>query len=227
MLHLKSLLQPQELNRARALLGDDAPWIDGRSSAGHQAQGAKDNRQLTQDSPASRELQPLIRAALQRDAMFFSAALPRRIFNPLFNRYAAPGQHYGAHVDSAVLHSRAGQEWVRSDLSCTVFLSDPADYEGGELQVQDTFATRSFKLPAGDAIVYPATRVHQVMPVTRGVRLACFFWIESMVRTDEQRRLLFELDMNLTKLRSRHGESAETVALSGTYHNLLRLWAST
>lgn len=227
LLHLKNLLTPDELQRARSLLGADAAWLDGRRSAGSQAQGAKNNQQLAQDSAAAGELRPLVLAALQRDALFVSAALPRKIFNPLFNRYAAPGQHYGAHVDSAVLHAQATQEWVRSDLSCTVFLSEPGSYDGGELVVHDTFGAQHIKLPAGDAVLYPSSAVHEVTAVTRGVRLASFFWVESMVRSQKQRRLLFEMDMNLLKLRSRHGESAETVALTGTYHNLLRLWAST
>lgn len=227
LLHLKNLLSPQELASAQALLGDDAPWVDGRLSAGAQAQEQKHNQQLAQDSQASRQLQALVQMALQRDAVFFSAALPRRIFNPLFNRYAAPGQHYGRHIDSAVLHSKASQEWVRSDLSCTVFLSEPEACEGGELRIQDGLDWRSFKLAAGDAIVYPGNRVHEVTPVTRGVRLASFFWIESMVRGDEQRRLLHDMDMHLLRLRAQHGESPEATGLTGTYHNLLRMWADT
>jgi len=224
MLHLEQLLLPEELARAQALLGDDAPWLDGRRSAGAQAGQVKHNQQLAQDSQASRELQPLILAALQRDALFASAALPRRILPPLFNRYAAPGQHYGAHIDSAILPLPGGQR-MRGDLSCTVFLSDPESYEGGELRIQDGLGSRGVKLAAGDALLYPASTVHEVTPVTRGVRLAAFFWIESLVRSAEQRSVLFDLDMNLLRLRARHGESAETVALTGTYHNLLRMWA--
>ncbi len=227
LLHLKNLLGPEALEHARALLGPGAPWTDGQRSAGSQAQAVKHNQQLAQDSAPAAELQALVRAALQRDALFLSAALPRKVLNPLFNRYAAPGQHYGAHVDGAVLHGGDTLQWVRSDLSCTVFLSDPQDYDGGELCVHDSFGPRQLKLPAGDAVLYPSTAVHEVLPVTRGVRLASFLWIESMVRSDEQRRLLFELDMSLLKLRGRHGESPETLALSGTYHNLLRMWAHT
>ena len=166
-------------------------------------------------------------AAVRRDPVFFSAALPRRIFNPLFNRHDPEAPRYGPHVDGAVLHSRATQEWVRTDISCTVFLADPGEYDGGELTVQDTFGNRRVKLPAGDAVLYPGTSVHEVTPVTRGARLASFFWIESMVRSDERRRLLFDLDMNLVTLRERHGETAEATALTGIYHNLLRQWAST
>ena len=227
LLHLKQLLTPDEVRTAQALLGDDAPWVDGRSSAGTQAVTQKNNLQLAQDSAASRQLQALVLAALQRDALFFSATLPRKIFNPLFNRYSGAANFYGAHVDGAVLHSSASGEWVRSDISCTLFLADPDTYEGGELTIHDSYGEQRVKLPAGDAVIYPGTSVHRVAPVTRGARIASFFWIESMVRHDEQRRLLFDLDMNLLKLRQQHGESPETTALTGVYHNLLRQWAST
>lgn len=227
LLHLKQLLTPDEVRTAQALLGDDAPWMDGRSSAGAQAVTQKNNQQLAQDSAASRQLQALVLAALQRDPLFFSATLPRKIFNPLFNRYSGTANCYGAHVDGAVLHSSASGEWVRSDISCTVFLADPGSYEGGELTIHDSYGEQRVKLPAGDAVIYPGTSVHRVAPVTRGARIASFFWIESMVRHDEQRRLLFDLDMNLLKLRQQHGESPETTALTGVYHNLLRQWAST
>ncbi|WP_341685187.1 Fe2+-dependent dioxygenase [Limnohabitans sp.] len=227
LLQLKQVLSPEEVQQARQLLGDDAPWLDGRVSAGSQARTRKSNQQLAQDSSASRQLQTLVLQALKRDPMFFSAALPRRIFNPLFNRYGGETNAFGPHVDGAVMHSASTSEWVRSDISCTVFLSDPQDYDGGELCVQDTYGSRGVKLAAGDAVLYPGTSVHEVTPVTRGVRLASFFWIESMVRSDEQRRLLFDLDMNLLKLRAQHGETAETIALTGVYHNLLRQWANT
>jgi PKHD-type hydroxylase len=227
LLPLKNLLTPQELQTAQSLLCEDAPWIDGRSSAGAQALTQKNNQQLLQSSAAAHSLQALILAALQRDPLFLSAALPRKIYNPLFNRYGGESNCYGPHVDGAVLRSASTQEWVRTDVSCTVFLSDPANYEGGELQVQDTYGSRGVKLAAGDAVLYPGTSVHQVTPVTSGVRLASFFWIESMVRSDEQRRILFDLDMNLLKLRAQLGETDETTALTGVYHNLLRQWANT
>ena len=227
-IHLKNLLTPEELAQARALLtAEGAPWIDGRRSAGAQAAQVKNNRQLAQDWPGAGTLRALVRAALQRDALFLSAALPRRIFNPLFNRYEGAANHYGAHVDNAVLHAREPEQQVRADLSCTLFLAAPEDYEGGELVVHGTWGPQAVKLPAGDAVLYPSTAVHEVRPVTRGARLASFFWVESMVRSSEQRRLLFELDMALLQLRQRHGESPETTRLTGTYHNLLRMWAST
>lgn len=228
LLHLKGILTPAELQQARALLqAPQAPWIDGRSSAGGQALAQKHNHQLAQDSPAAQTLRALVLAAVQRDPLFFSATLPRKIFNPLFNRYGGDANTYGPHVDGAILHSRADQQWVRTDISCTLFLSDPDEYDGGELTVSDTYGTRGVKLPAGDLVLYPGTSVHQVTPVTRGARLASFFWIESRVRSDEQRRLLYDLDMNLLKLRQREGDSPETTALTGTYHNLLRMWADT
>lgn len=228
LLHLKSLLRPDELTTARSLLGDDAPWVDGRGSAGGQAVHEKNNEQLAQDSPQAARLRELVLAALQRDPVFFAAALPRRIFNPLFNRYRGGRNHYGPHVDGAVLQSRHPAQWVRSDLSCTLFLADPQDYDGGELVIHEPQGERRVKLPAGDLVLYPGSTLHEVTPVTRGERLASFFWIESMVRGSEQRRLLFEMDMALVKLRARTDANApELVQLTGTYHNLLRMWADT
>ncbi len=228
LIHLKNLLTADELAQGRALLmAPDAPWIDGRRSAGEQAVAVKANQQLAQDSDSAATLRALVLGALKRDPVLFSAALPRRIFNPLFNRYGDDANHYGAHVDGAVLHSRATGEWVRTDVSCTVFFSQPDEYDGGELLVHDTYGAQRVKLPAGDAVLYPGTSVHEVLPVTRGARLASFLWIESMVRSDEQRRLLFDMDMALLALRQRHGESAEATRLTGVYHNLLRQWAST
>lgn len=227
LLHLKNILTAPEIDTARLLLGPQAAWIDGRSSAGVQALGQKNNQQLAQDSEAAQSLRGLVLAAVNRDPLFFSATLPRKVFNPLFNRYSGDSNAYGAHVDGAVLHSKATQQWVRSDISCTLFLSEPDSYDGGELIVQDTFGEQRIKLPAGDMVIYPGSSVHRVEPVTRGERIASFFWVESMVRSDEHRRLLFDLDMNLLSLRKRHGETSEATALTGTYHNLLRLWAHT
>lgn len=226
LVHLRQVLHPDELQQARQWLAD-GDWIDGRATAGAQAVQAKHNRQLRQDCEASPRLQALVLAALDRHAVFFSAALPKKIFNPLFNRYGGDANTYGAHVDGAVMHSRATGQRVRSDVSCTVFLTDPEDYEGGELVIDDTFGRQRVKLPAGDAVIYPGTSVHAVSPVTRGERLASFFWIESMVRSDEQRRLLFDMDRHLGALREVAGTDEAVVGLSGTYHNLLRSWADT
>jgi PKHD-type hydroxylase len=228
ILQIPRVLRGQELARARALLGPHAPWVDGRGSAGAQAAPRKNNRQLAQESAASQELQALVLAALQRDPLLFSATLPRRIFNPLFNRYASDGEHYGAHIDGAVLHSRCPDQWVRTDLSCTLFLANPGDYDGGELVIHAAQGERRIKLAAGDLVLYPGTTLHEVTPVTRGERLASFFWIESMVRSGEQRELLFEMDMALLQLRRSLGEQdASVIRLAGTYHNLLRMWAAT
>jgi len=229
LLHIPQVLSPDELARAQALLAD-APWTDGRATAGPQAAQVKNNQQLPTGCDAARALQTLLLGALERHALFFSAALPKRVLPPMFNRYGGDANFYGDHVDQAIRHiptgPQAGQR-VRTDLSCTVFLADPASYDGGELVITDTFGSPRIKLPAGDAVLYPGTSVHRVEPVTRGTRVASFFWIESLVRSDEQRRLLFDMDMALMRLRQRHGEDADAVALTGTYHNLLRLWADT
>jgi len=228
LLHLKKVLRPDEIATARSLLGADAPWIDGRSSAGGQALAQKNNEQLAQDSAPSAQLRALVLSAVQRDPLFVSAALPRKIFNPLFNRYRGGSNHYGAHIDGAVLHSRDPAQWVRTDLSCTLFLAQPHEYEGGELSIREPQGEQRYKLPAGDLLLYPGSTLHEVTPVTRGERIASFFWIESMVRSSEQRQLLFEMDMALLKLRARGDEDDPAlVQLTGTYHNLLRMWADT
>jgi PKHD-type hydroxylase len=202
--------------------------MDGRVSAGGQAVARKNNEQQAQDSDACRRMQALVLGAVQRDPPFFSAALPRRIFNPLFTRYSGDSNYYGAHIDNAVLHSRNPDQWVRTDLSRTVFLAEPDEYDGGELLIQGPQSERRIKLPAGDAVLYPGTTLHQVTPATRGARLASFFWIESMVRQGDRRQLLFEMDMALLKLRNALGEQEPSVVqLTGTYHNLLRMWADT
>ena len=228
LIQLKNVLTADELARGRALLmAHGTPWIDGRRSAGAQAVQQKSNEQLAQDSDVAAQMRQLVLGAVRRDALLFSAALPRKFFNPLFNRYTGESNHYGNHIDGAVLHSRADDVWVRTDVSCTLFFSEPDEYDGGELVVQDTYGEQRVKLPAGDAVLYPGTSLHQVTPVTRGARIASFFWIESMVRSDEKRRLLFDMDMALLALRQRDGESAEATRLTGTYHNLLRMWGST
>jgi len=225
LLHIPDLLSADEVRQARQLL-EGAPWADGRESAGPQAAQVKNNQQLPHDAPAARAIRSLVLAGVERNPLFLTAALPKKIFTPRINRYGGDTPCYGAHVDNAIRFTADGER-VRTDVSCTVFLSDPDEHEGGELQVQDTYGSRGVKLPAGHAVLYPGTSIHQVTPVTRGCRLACFFWIESMVRSDEQRRLLFELDMSLMRLRERHGETDEAVSLTGTYHNLLRMWADT
>jgi PKHD-type hydroxylase len=225
MLHLPSLLTPDELRQARVLL-DAAPWQDGRASAGGQAVQAKNNEQLPPESEASHALQAIVLGALDRSPAFLAAALPKKLFPPRFNRYGGRANHYGRHVDNAVRFAANGAR-VRTDLSCTLFLSEPAEYDGGELVVHGAGDSRRAKFAAGDAVLYPGNSVHEVLPVTRGARLAAFFWIESMVRSNEQRDLLHQMDLALMALRARDGDGPETVALTGTYHNLLRMWADT
>lgn len=226
LLKIEQVLSPEALARARALLAQ-ASWEDGRQTAGSQAAVVKNNEQLARDSAEARALQDLVLQALERHPLFFTAALPKRVLPPMFNRYGGASNTYGAHVDQAVRYLPGGMQRVRTDISCTLFLAEPDEYEGGELVIHDTFGEQRVKLAAGDMVLYPGTSVHEVSPVTRGHRLASFFWVESMVRSDEQRRLLYELDMALMKLRSEHGETAATVQLTGTYHNLLRMWADT
>ncbi|WP_343624706.1 Fe2+-dependent dioxygenase [Roseateles puraquae] len=226
LLKIPQILDADGVARARALLAA-APWSDGRSTAGRQAAQVKNNEQLSPGSDQHRELQALVLQALDRHPLFFSATLPKRVLPPQFNRYGGATNTYGNHVDQAVRYLPGGTQRVRTDISCTLFLSDPADYDGGDLVIDTTFGEQRVKLAAGDMVVYPGTSVHRVEPVTRGARLASFFWIESMVRGDEQRRLLYEMDMSLMALRTELGETPELVQLTGTYHNLLRMWADT
>ncbi len=223
MLHVPEVLSPDQVRRMRATL-DATQWVDGRETVGDQGAQVKRNRQLSEHSPVGRELSKTVLAALARNPLFFSAALPARFVPPLFNRYEG-GEHYGLHVDGAVRAVPGSEQPLRTDLSCTLFLCDPDDYDGGELEVVDTYGSHEVKLPAGDLILYPSSSLHRVHPVTRGARVCAFFWAQSMVRNDQQRAMLFELDQNIQKLRARLGESEETVALTGHYHNLLRLWS--
>lgn len=223
MLHVPDVLSPAQVREMRTAL-DATNWIDGRETVGEQGAQVKRNRQLPESSSVGRELAATVLAALARHSLFFSAALPLRFVPPLFNRYEG-GEHYGVHVDGAVRALPGGGQQLRTDLSCTLFLCDPEDYDGGELEVIDTYGLHEVKLPAGDLILYPASSLHRVHPVTRGARVCSFFWLQSMVRSDQQRSMLFELDQNIQKLRARLGECEETVGLTGHYHNLLRLWS--
>ncbi|MEA9580459.1 Fe2+-dependent dioxygenase [Xanthomonas nasturtii] len=225
LLPIPDVLTPVQLSELRARL-DAADWADGRITAGHQSAQAKDNAQLPEDSAVAREASVLVLEALSRSSTFFSAVLPRRIYPPLFNRYSG-GQSFGYHVDNAVRYdrSRGGAEPIRTDVSCTLFLSDPDSYDGGELVIEDTFGTQSVKLPAGHLVIYPGTSLHKVMPVTRGTRVASFFWIQSMLRDDAQRRLLFELDVSIRRLTQDTPGHPSLIQLTGVYHNLLRQWA--
>jgi PKHD-type hydroxylase len=223
MLHIPGVLTPEQVTEMRSRLAS-TDWIDGRASVGPQGAQVKRNRQLAEGSPLALELGQIVSAALMANPLFFSSVLPLRILAPYFNSYGG-GEHYGLHVDGAIRAQRQGLPAIRADVSTTVFLSEPDEYEGGELVVVDAYGTHEVKLPAGDAIVYPSGSVHQVLPVTSGERIASFLWTQSMVREDSRRALLFELDTNIQKLRAAHGESEATVGLTGHYHNLLRMWA--
>lgn len=225
LLQVKQVLTPAELAEARELL-HAAAWGDGRITAGEQSALAKNNEQLPETDPSACRVRAMVMRGLERSPMFFSAALPKAVSPPLFNRYGGRANSFGNHVDSAVRYLRDGAGRVRTDVSCTVFLSEPADYDGGELVIADTYGEQRVKLPAGDLVLYPGTSVHRVEPVTRGQRIGAYFWVHSMVRSDEQRRLLFDMDAHLMHLRSRIGETDPAViGLTGTYHNLLRQWA--
>ncbi len=217
------LLNADELATARALLAS-AHWSDGRITAGAQAALAKHNQQLAENEPATAPLRNLVLQALSHSATFFAAALPLKILPPFFNRYAGDANAYGAHVDGAMRQGPDGR-YVRTDLSATLFLSDPDSYDGGELLIEDTFGIHRFKQAAGSLVLYPSSSVHQVTPVTHGERLASFMFMQSMVRDEGQRRLLYEMDMALLRLRESVGEIDAVVQLTGTYHNLLRQWA--
>ena len=197
-------------------------WHDGGLTAGPVANAIKNNHQLASDSPVLQSIGTTVLQALQQHPVFFSAALPLNSFPPRINRHGV-GEYYGNHYDNAVLGQPGN--YVRSDVSCTVFLSDPSQYTGGELCIQDTFGTHRIKLAAGSAVIYPSSSLHQVAPVTEGERIGCFFWMQSMVRSSEQRRLLYDLDMAITELRSQHGSDSNITQLTGTYHNLLRMWS--
>ena len=226
LIRIAGLFDAASLAEVQHLL-ESAAWEDGRATAGPQAARVKNNQQLARASDAARALQARVLGALERHPAFFSAALPKRVLPPLFNRYGGEQNFYGAHVDQAVRFVPGSAEKVRSDISATLFLSDPQSYDGGELVIDDSFGEQRIKFDAGDLVLYPGSSVHRVEPVTRGVRVASFFWIESMVRHTEQRRLLWELDGAIIALRTRLGESDETVRLTGVYHNLLREWADT
>ena len=216
--------QVREMRRRLDAAGD--AWVDGRATAGHQGAQVKRNLQIAEDAPIARELGAIVVGVLERHPLFLSAALPACIYPPLFNRYeATDAMHFGNHVDGAVRLLPGTGVKMRTDIAATLFLSAPEDYDGGELQVHDTYGAHSVKLAAGDLVLYPATSVHRVTPLTRGARLASFFWVQSLIRDDAQRTLLFDLDMAIVRLTRDASGHESLVALTGTYHNLLRMWA--
>jgi PKHD-type hydroxylase len=226
LLRVPEVLSPAELARCRAIV-EGADWADGKITAGTQSEQVKNNRQLPEDAEAAHAARAIVLDALGRSALFITGALPKKTYPPLFNRYDGASNAFGNHIDNSVRTSPVTGAWVRTDLSATLFLSQPSEYDGGELVIEDTFGSQSVKLAAGDLILYPASSVHRVEPVTRGCRLASFFWIESMVRDDAQRRLLIDLDMSILTLRGSDGDTPPVVKLTGCYHNLLRMWADT
>lgn len=223
LLEIPDVLTAEQVAEVRRAL-DKAEWVDGRVTAGHQSLRAKDNLQLPEGHPAARELGDLVLAALERSPLFMSAALPLKVFPPLFNRYEG-GQSFGNHVDNAIRQVAGTPHRVRTDLSATLFLASPEEYEGGELLVEDTYGVHRVKLPAGHLILYPATSLHRVQPVTRGARLASFFWVQSMVRDDGRRTMLFDLDTAIQRIGADAPDHASVVQLTAVYHNLLRHWA--
>lgn len=225
LLKIPGVLSSQQVAQFRDVL-QRAEWADGNVTAGYQSSQAKNNLQLPQDSEAARVLGDAVLQALAQSPLFMSAALPLKIFPPLFNCYQG-GQSFGIHVDNAIRQVPGTPVKVRTDLSMTLFLSEPDEYDGGELVIEDTYGAHRIKLPAGDMVLYPSTSLHKVTPVTRGRRLASFFWLQSMVASDEKRTLLFDMDMAIQRLRSQLSDSAEIVQLTGVYHNLLRQWAQT
>ncbi len=223
MLHIPEVLTTEQVRHIRAELAR-SDWVDGRATVGDQGARVKRNRQLPEHSPLGLQLGEIILEALRKHPLFFAAALPRKTMPPLFNSYEG-GEHYGLHVDGSVRNLPNGAGSIRTDVSSTLFLSDPEEYEGGELVVVDTYGTHEVKLPAGDLIVYPSTSLHRVEPVTAGARVCSFFWTQSMIRDDWKRSMLFELDRNIYSLREKIGDTEEVLGLTGHYHNLLRQWA--
>lgn len=224
MLHIPNVLTPEQVQECRQLLGQ-AAWQDGNATSGFQSAMAKNNLQLAHDSAVASKIGALIVQALQNNPLFISAALPETIFPPLFNCYQE-GQGFGIHVDNAIRMDPSTGQKVRTDLSATLFFSEPHEYEGGELVVEDTYGAHSVKLPAGDMILYPSSSLHQVLPITRGQRVCSFFWLQSMIREDAQRSLLFDLDTSIQEVNQAMGAGHTTsVQLTGVYHNLLRRWA--
>ena len=223
MLHVPSVLTPEQVAECRPLL-DAAEWTDGNTTVGEQGALVKRNRQLPELSATARQLGEMVLVALSRSPLFFSAALPLKTVPPLFNRYEG-GEQYGTHIDGAVRAVPGSSHFIRTDLSATLFLTEPAEYEGGELVVFDTYGEHVVKLPAGDLVLYTSGSLHRVNPVTRGRRTSSFFWTQSMVPDERHRETLFRLDQTIQKVRGKFGESEETIALAGHYHNLLRMWS--
>jgi PKHD-type hydroxylase len=226
MLAIPDLLDKEGVARVRSVI-DAGAWADGNATSGHQSALAKKNEQLPEDGQAAKEAGRLVLDALGRSPLFIAAALPLKIFPPLFNRYRG-GENFGTHIDNAIRIHRAGEFRVRTDLSATLFLEDPDAYEGGELVVEDNLGANAVKLAAGHLLLYPSSSLHRVEPVTKGARVASFFWVQSMIRDDGQRTILFDLDQAVQAIAADRGhDDEEVIRLTGVYHNLLRRWADT
>ncbi|MEQ1813664.1 MAG: Fe2+-dependent dioxygenase [Candidatus Nitrotoga sp.] len=224
LLTIPEVLSTEQVRHCRAVL-NAAHWVDGRVTAGYQGSMVKDNLQLPENSTAARELGNLILGALESNPLFISAVLPSEVYPPMFNRYDG-GQHFGDHIDNAVRLLPGSGRKLRTDVSATLFLADPEEYDGGELLIEDTYGVHSVKLTAGHMIVYPASSLHRVSPVTRGTRIASFFWIQSLIRDDAQRTLLFDIDTAIQRLNQSAADERAIVQLTGSYHNLLRMWST-
>jgi PKHD-type hydroxylase len=223
LLQIPQVLTKAEVAAVRAVI-DAAEWVDGNATSGHQSGKAKDNLQLPEDSAAAQSQGAVVLAAIERNKTFIAAALPAQVYPPLFNRYAG-GQAFGNHIDNAI-RRRAGTNFrIRTDLSATLFLSEPDDYDGGDLIIEDTYGVHAVRLPAGDMVLYPASSLHRVTEVTRGARVASVFWVQSLVRDDAQRTLLFDMDLGIRALSQKAPDDPAIVSLTGVYHNLLRMWA--
>lgn len=220
---IPNVLTPEQVAEARKLL-EAADWVDGKVTAGHQGARVKDNLQLPVESPVARQVGAMIMKALGSNPLFMSAALPLHILPPMFNRYSG-GQTFGTHVDGSIRTVPGTNHRLRTDLSCTLFFAGPEEYDGGELIIEDTYGSKSVKLPAGHLILYPSTSLHQVTPVTRGTRLCSFFWLQSMIRDNGKRSMLFDMDVAIQRLGAENATHPSVISLTGIYHNLLRQWA--
>ena len=223
LITIPNLLTPEQVGEARKIL-DATEWVDGKVTAGHQSARTKDNQQIPEGHPAARQLGDMILKALGQNPLFLSAALPLQVFPPLFNRYSG-GQSFGTHVDNAIRQVPGTPHRIRTDLSATLFFAGPEEYDGGELCVEDTYGVHAVKLPPGHMVLYPATSLHHVKPVTRGARICSFFWIQSMLRDDGRRSLMLDLDLAIQRLNRDHPNHPSAVQFTGVYHNLLRQWA--
>ena len=223
ILHIPNVLSEEQIKECRKLL-DEANWIDGKTTAGDQAKQVKNNQQLKEKDKLTQYLREMVTDALRCNPLFISAALPNHIISPFFNRYENSGD-YGNHVDNSILYDKQTNKNYRTDISCSLFFTDPEEYEGGEMVIEDTYGTHEVKLPAGDLILYPSTSLHRVEPVTKGVRMVSFMWVQSMIRSAWKRSVLFELDNNIQSLRLKYGETQEAVNFSIHYHKLMQEWS--